>query len=149
MRSLSVLALGVLLMTIPSTAPAGEPSPEEIVRASLEAAEQGFARAFADRDLDAFASFIDEDALFLNRDGSALRGKAEVVEGWKGLVTSEHPPFSWGPSRWQVNPSGTMGISSGPVVAGGRTVGSFMSIWKRQSDGSWKIIFDGGCECPK
>ena len=148
MRSLSILVLGALLMMMPSPGFAGDASPEE-VRASLKAAEEGFASAFADRDLQAFASFIDDDAVFLNRDGSAQSGKAEVVEGWKGMVTSEKPPFSWGPSRWRVNPSGTMGISSGPVISEGKTVGSFMSIWKRQADGSWKIIFDGGCECPK
>jgi hypothetical protein len=28
----------------------------------------------------------------------------------------------------------------------GKKVGSFNSIWRREQDGRWKIIFDKGCQ---
>jgi enterochelin esterase family protein len=28
-------------------------------------------------------------------------------------------------------------------------VGTFNSIWRREKDGRWKIVFDNGCDCPR
>lgn len=123
-------------------------SPAEDLRESLRRAEADFAKAFADRDLEAFLAFIDEDATFLGSRESQ-RGKAAVAEAWSRYFETEVPPFAWEPERWEVNPSGTMGMTTGPVTdPGGKWVASFMSIWKRKPDGSWRVIFDGAPRCP-
>ena len=49
---------------------------------SLIAAETAFAKSMADRDFDAFASHVDEGAVFING-GKPLRGKAAVLEHFK------------------------------------------------------------------
>lgn len=142
---LAASVLTVLLLALPSAGAADEAA----IRDSLRAAEAGFAKAFADRDLDAFLAFIDEDAMFLGPKGG-LRGKEAVKADWSKFFESETAPFSWEPKRWELNPSGTMGLTTGPVYApDGKWVGSFMSIWRRQADGSWKVIFDGAPECPR
>jgi hypothetical protein len=42
--------------------------------------------------------------------------------------------------------------TSGPVLApDGTRIGTFNSAWRREADGSWKVVFDRGrpdCECP-
>jgi ketosteroid isomerase-like protein len=42
--------------------------------------------------------------------------------------------------------------ASGPVLApDGTRIGTFNSVWRREADGSWKVVFDRGCpdcECP-
>jgi ketosteroid isomerase-like protein len=46
----------------------------------------------------------------------------------------------------QVLDSGTLAISSGPVKdPAGKAVGTFNSIWRRDKDGQWRVVFDKGC----
>lgn len=126
---------------------AGELTDDEL-RESLRAAETAFAKAFADDDLETFLSFIHDDAMFLGR--TPLRGKAAVAEQWSKFFGTEKRPFSWEPKKWELNPSRTMGMTNGPVFdPEGTPVGTFSSVWRRQPDGTWKIIFDGGGECPQ
>jgi hypothetical protein len=46
----------------------------------------------------------------------------------------------------------SLGLTSGPIFSpDGARVGTFNSVWRRETDGSWKVIFDRGCpecECP-
>ena len=116
----------------------------------LRAAETAFAQTMADRDHDAFASFIAEEAIFYGRNGE-IRGKAAVVEAWKQFYEHKDAPFSWRPEMVAVLDSGTLGQTSGPVFdPKGKQTGSFQSVWRRTSDGRWEIIFDKGCPyCPE
>jgi ketosteroid isomerase-like protein len=137
-------AIAAILLAVPSLA--GELSDAEL-RESLRAAEAAFAKAFAEDDLEAFASLIDEDATFLGR--TPLRGKAAVLEQWSKFFGTEARPFAWEPKKWELNPTRTMGMTNGPVFdPEGNHVGTFSSVWRRQPDGTWKIIFDGGGDCP-
>ena len=53
-------------------------------------------------------------------------------------------PFSWGPDRVAVNAAGTIGETAGPVYdADGHHIGNFNSVWVKQADGTWKVLFDG------
>ena len=46
----------------------------------------------------------------------------------------------------EVLPSGTLALSSGPVFdPDGKKVGTFNSIWRRERNGKWQVIFDKGC----
>ncbi len=105
-------------------------------------AENGFAATMAARDHKAFATFLAEDAVFFGGAG-AVRGKAAVVESWKGLYEKPDAPFSWSSESVEVLDSGKLAHSSGPVLnAKGERVGTFNSIWRRESDGKWKVVFD-------
>ncbi len=98
----------------------------------------------ADRDAAAFASLIADEAVFFGNQ-SVMRGKDEVVAGGSASSTALSP-FSWKPAEVEVLASGTLGMTSGPVFdPQGRRIGTFNSIWQRQADGSWKVIFDKGC----
>jgi ketosteroid isomerase-like protein len=119
------------------------------LREQVRQAELAFAKTMADRDHAAFATFVSEEAVFFGRSG-AQRGKGAVVAAWKGLYEGPQAPFSWAPDTVEVLDSGTLALSSGPVVdpTGVRT-GTFQSIWRRESDGSWRVIFDKGADyCP-
>ena len=113
--------------------------------AQVRAAETAFAKSMADRDVNAFAGLIADEAVFWGGKG-ALRGKAEVVGDWKRFFAGPAAPFSWAPAEVEVLPSGNLGYTSGPVFdPKGNRIGTFNSVWQRQSDGSWKIVFDKGC----
>lgn len=110
-------------------------------------AERAFARTMADRKLDAFATFVADDAIFFGE--SALRGKEAVIAGWRGLFEEAAAPFSWEPEQVEVLPSGGLAHSSGPIYnPSGERVGTFDSVWRLDPDGRWRVIFDKGCSCP-
>jgi ketosteroid isomerase-like protein len=109
--------------------------------------EIAFAKTMADRDHTAFASFLADETVFFGR--SVLRGKAAVAEGWKRFYDAPQAPFSWRPEAVEVLESGGLGYSSGPVFdPAGERIGSFNSVWRREKDGRWRIVFDKGCDCP-
>lgn len=109
-------------------------------------AENAFAATMAARDHKAFATFIADDAIFFGGDTPA-RGKAAVVESWKGLYEKPTAPFSWRSETVEVLDSGKLAHSSGPVFnAKGERVATFNSIWRRERNGSWKVVFDKGCQ---
>jgi ketosteroid isomerase-like protein len=107
--------------------------------------ETAFAKSMADRDHAAFASFIADEAVFFSPT-RVLRGKDAVVQDWKKFYEGASAPFSWTPDSVEVLDSGTLGHSSGPVFdPSGKRVGTFMSVWRREPGGKWKIVFDKGC----
>lgn len=111
----------------------------------VRAAETAFAKSMADRNLAAFTALLADEAVFLGSKG-VMRGKAAVSAEWKRFFEGPAAPFSWAPAEVEVLPSGNLGFTSGPVYdPKGQRIGTFNSVWQRQADGSWKIVFDKGC----
>ena len=112
--------------------------------------EIAFAKTMADRDHAAFVSFLADETVFFGR--TVLRGKAAVAGAWKRFYEGKDAPFSWEPDAVEVLDSGGLALSSGPVWdPKHQRVGTFNSIWRKEKDGKWKIVFDKGCpdcECP-
>jgi uncharacterized protein (TIGR02246 family) len=109
-------------------------------------AERAFARTMADRDHEAFATFVADEAVFFNGDGSVLTGRRAVAEGWRPFFEGTVAPFSWEPEHVEVLASGTLALSSGPVFGrDGTRIGTFNSVWRLEADGRWRVVFDKGC----
>lgn len=140
-RALSLLA--ALLLAACANAPARDAA---TLKQEVAATERAFAKTMADRDHAAFAGFLDPETVFFGGKGP-LHGRAEVAARWQGFFTEPQAPFSWEPKEVEVLPSGTLALTSGPVHdPSGKLIGTFTSIWRQQSPGVWKIIFDKGCE---
>ena len=140
MRRSSLVAV---LMVISSVFMA--PAQAQDAVAQVRAAETAFAKSMADRNASAFASLLAEDAVFFGGKG-VMHGKTEVVAGWKRFFDGPAAPFSWEPAEVEVLKSGTLGLTSGPVYdPKGQRIGTFNSVWQRQADGTWKVVFDKGC----
>jgi ketosteroid isomerase-like protein len=114
----------------------------------VRSTEIAFAKAFADRDVKKFFSYLADDAQFLGR-SNTMRGKQQVIAVWSEFFKPAVAPFRWQPERVVTNAAGDLGFSTGPVFdEAGVQIGTFTSTWVRQPDGSWKILFDGGSACP-
>jgi ketosteroid isomerase-like protein len=136
---------GLLLAVAVFCARTAQSQTTEALAAQVRAAETGFAKTMATRDRDAFASYIADEALFFSNAG-VLRGKAAVVTGWTAYFDGGRAPFSWEPETVEVLDSGTLALTSGPVRdPDGNQIGTFNSIWRRDADGRWKVVFDKGC----
>jgi ketosteroid isomerase-like protein len=146
-----IAAVLTVALGLPAAAIAADGSGNAESAIQLRATEEAFAKTMADRDHAAFVSFLAEEAVFFGR-RSELRGRDAVAAAWKPLFEGAAAPFSWQPEVATVLDSGTLGLTAGPVFApDGKRIGTFNSVWRRTSDGSWKIVFDRGCpdcECP-
>lgn len=112
--------------------------------AEVRAAEAAFARTMAERDFAAFATFIADDAVFVNG-GKPLRGKAEVLAFWKRFFDGPAAPFSWRPELVEIASGGDLGYSEGPVSSPqGKVFARFYSTWRRDGAGRWHVVFDNG-----
>lgn len=110
----------------------------------VRATERAFAKSMADRDFAAFTAHLADDAIFMG--GTTLRGRQAVADGWAELFKSPQAPFSWEPETVVVLESGTLALSSGPVRnPAGEPAGTYNSVWRREADGRWRIVFDKGC----
>jgi ketosteroid isomerase-like protein len=136
-----------LLVMMASTALAEESDVAKEVRCT----EVAFSRSVENQDKDAFAAFIDEDARFVGNT-NASRGRASIVEAWSAFFDEDGPRIVWRPQIVEVLEAGDLAISRGPyrlrsLDENGKPVeewGTFNSIWRRNSDGTWSVIFDAG-----
>ncbi len=163
MRTLAIrmfvvaIAWSTALVVVAAETPTDEASARQAAGAELRATELAFADSVARHDRAAFASFIAEDAVFV--DGmSPTQGRDAIVAEWAGYFVEGGPALEWQPELVELSADGTVGLTRGPWTLRGRSVsgqavqshGIFNSVWRRQADGSWKIAFDAGCgPCPK
>jgi ketosteroid isomerase-like protein len=139
----SAVTLVVLAPTIAADVPPANPNP---LRQQVAATERAFSKTMADRDLTAFGRFISEEAVFVSG-AKTLRGRQQVIDGWRKLYEGPSAPFSWEPETVEVLASGRLALSSGPVQdAAGKLIGRFTSIWRLEAPSTWRIVFDSGCE---
>jgi ketosteroid isomerase-like protein len=144
------ILLVCMTLLIANTVSAQEPDLVQL-RQQVEDTERAFAATMADRDHDAFTSFLSGEAVFFSGE-TPLRGKQQVADAWKPYFEDPDAPFSWEPQQVEVLDSGTLALSSGPVSdPGGKPVATFTSIWRLEASGKWRIIFDKGnraCDGP-
>ena len=142
-----VVIAGCVALASPLEGQSAQQSPNPFHGPAAEdvrARETAFAQTMADRDFDAFLTFVSPEAIFF-AGNTPLRGKEAVAEAWRGFFEGEAAPFSWGPDLVQVLESGTLALSSGPVYGpDGQEGGRFNSIWRLEDDGQWYVIFDKG-----
>lgn len=143
-------AVAVLLL-----AAACRPAPARDAGASPEAlleADRQFAVAVSQGRLEAWVAAFDSGGIQL-REGEPYAAGHETIRSYMAPVfadTSWH--LSWVPDRAFVSRSGDMGYTLGRYrsvhrdSAGRRLAGTgqYVTIWKRQADGGWKVAFDGG-----
>lgn len=133
--------LPVLLLLATSVATAPVADPEQIVRA-----EKAFAARV--RQLGVRAGFLD----WLSPTGVVFRpgpvmGHTSYEQqpiGWHGLL-------AWHPVRAAISSDGSLGWSTGPwtwrrdsTAQKADSYGEYMTVWRRQPDGSYKVALDCG-----
>jgi ketosteroid isomerase-like protein len=143
MRSLlPLLAIAIAAATV--AVPAAAVAQTEGAAAEVRAREIAFAKTMADRNLEAFLTFISPEAIFFNGN-EPQRGLDAIAEGWAPFFEGPTAPFSWHPDVVQVLESGSLALSSGEVRASsGEVAGRFNSVWRKEADGKWRVVFDKG-----
>jgi len=136
-----VAAAGLVAMSGAVMAQSGTP---QSWQAEVFAAERAFAKSMAERDFAAFGRHVAADTVFFGS-AQAHRGRDAVLVAWKPFFDGPAAPFSWEPDQVEVLASGQLALSSGPVRnPQGQVVARFNSIWMREADGRWRVVFDKG-----
>ena len=124
---------------------------KEKLKAEVAAMEAAFcAMAQTHGLLAAFQHFAAPDVAFIDTDPRQWRGPAAVRE----RIGPDQPgvKLTWSASFTDVSDDGTLGYNygryewRGPGADGKERIGTgwFLTIWKRQPDGSWKYVMDNG-----
>lgn len=145
----SLIMLSLCLCACGCTTPLMLSAPGD-AKTQVTATERAFAKTMADRDHQAFASFISADAVFFSGP-KPLHGKQQVVDYWARFYATPAAPVSWEPRQVEVLASGDLALSSGPVRdATGKDIATFTSVWRKEAPNTWRIVFDKGndvCRC--
>ena len=98
-----------------------------------------------------------EDAIFINERGVASKGRDTIVAAFKGFVTDPALKIDYHPGAKTVSQSGDVAYSTSEFTetytdpATKKLVsikGTNLSVWKKQADGSWKLVADSNPAAP-
>ena len=149
------ITIFVLASFITMSAHAQTSPPEPALSAAeceVWARELSFAKSVADRDAEAFAAHLHEDAAFgVSRPG-VTRGRAAITADWAGLIEGTRVRLAWYPTHTAIGGVPDIAWSSGPALYEAvdpadpvpHRIGAFTSVWHRGGDGVWRVLFDDG-----
>ena len=93
----------------------------------------------------AFLKWSTEDAIMIA--GGAPQRAHDIFDATAALDPAA-PSLTWWPNWAGISKSGDLGFTTGGVAVGGGRTGHYFTIWKRQTDGAWKWVYDGGTDAP-
>ncbi len=152
-----VVASGQLVFPSSDTAAAPNPLTDPTVKPGkilLYDLEARFAKDVAARGGAAFADWFAEDGVALGNGQQPVVGRVAIMKSanWDPKVYQ----LTWTPTDAVLGPSGDEGYTWGhfeghskdangnPVTTSGR----YITIWRKQPDGKWKVVLDAGANEP-
>jgi ketosteroid isomerase-like protein len=154
-----VLVACALAATTAMAQDAAKPKPMPAPAFSAEecavwAREQSFADSVEKHDAKAFATHINEGAVFSAKRPVPLRGRDAILERWAHLIDGTAVKLWWYPTAVAIGGAGDVAYSSGPALYESTdpkdpqpySIGGFQSVWHKDADGTWRVLFDDGIE---
>ena len=98
----------------------------------------------------AFLEFASDTAVLLQKNTMPVVGKTAIAKSYQVLVDTGFT-LTWEPLAGDISKSGDLGYTYGIYTMVNRAnksshKGKYVSIWKKQADGSWKWVLDVGNE---
>jgi ketosteroid isomerase-like protein len=124
--------------------------------AQIIKADADFAQSVADKNHDRFLSFLADITTFSGGTPDELHGKDAVWTAWADFFAPDGPSLTWTPTKGEVIGAGDIGYTTGASVFRARRAdgtvsdrrGQYLTVWKKQPDGTWRVIFDTGSTLP-
>ena len=125
-------------------------APEDV----LLKADRDFNQATQEKKLEGWMQFMADDVVLLR--GKPVFGKDAVRAELKSDWDDPEYSLTWEPKRAEMFHSGKMGNTSGRWTYVGKNAkgekvtlhGDYLTVWQKQADGAWKVIYDGGTADP-
>jgi uncharacterized protein (TIGR02246 family) len=121
-----------------------------VVRQSIEAANTRFVDALKKGDTATMAMSYADDAVVMPPNAPAMRGGADIKKGFADMLAMM-TTTNFSAKTDDVMVGGDLAVETGTYewsfkpIKGGKEAtekGKYVTVWKRQADGSWKCIRD-------
>jgi ketosteroid isomerase-like protein len=102
---------------------------------------------------EAFNMYLADSAIQLPAGGEPVMGRESIYAAMK----DGHSVLQWEPKKAEVSASGDLGYTWGTYTITTEnekgqkktSYGKYLDVWKKQSDGSWKVLIDIGNQSPE
>lgn len=142
---------GVFTLILLSCAPSGEEKNLELNELiAIDSAFSAYSEANCYQE--AFIKYCADDAVILKDKHHPISGKAAIMAMYESNADSNN--LTWQPVFAKLAASGDLGYTFGyyqyKVMQPGNkekiSAGTYVTIWEKQKDGSWKFVLDSGNE---
>lgn len=150
--SLAALSLAVFLAgCTPAAPPAPPPDTHDADVKAIKDLETAWVQAFATKDADKVATVYAEDASVLITDIPIITGIPAIKAALKPMVADKNFSITFASDKVDVAKSGDIGYSQGAYTMTSTSPktkkavtekGKFVTVFKKQGDGSWKAAAD-------
>jgi ketosteroid isomerase-like protein len=145
------VVIGAATLGMQSCAQDSKPATAE----TLRQLEGEFMKAAAGKGTEGYMSYYAEDAVEVPNGEDAIQGKTNIAKTM-GFLDDKKNQLMWTPVGADISAAGDLGYTWGTYEFrskdkdGKPTVdyGKYTSIWKKQRDGSWKVVLDMGNASP-
>ena len=128
----------------------------EAEKASLLQVDREFNDATASERLEGWVRFFAEDGTMFPQGRPPVRGHQAIRDLMGPVFAIEEFSLTWDPLEAEVSADGTLGYTHGTFEsrfpgADGEisvTTGKYLTVWRKQGDGSWKVAADIGNDDP-
>jgi ketosteroid isomerase-like protein len=116
--------------------------------------EARFARDVLEKGGAGFASWFAEDGVTLGNGAAPVIGKVAIAKS--STWSPREYQLTWKPTDAVMSPSGDMGYTWGHFEGRSRdssgnpvlTTGRYITTWRKEPDGTWKVVLDAGSSEP-
>jgi len=123
---------------------------------TLRLLEGEFMMAAAEHGSQGYLSYYADDAVEVPNGAPLIQGKVNIAKTM-GFLDDKNNHLTWTPVGADISASGDLGYTYGTYEfrskdKDGKEVvdhGKYTSIWKKQKDGSWKVVLDMGNASPQ
>jgi ketosteroid isomerase-like protein len=147
MKTLIVLLMGTAFLAMSGCA---QKVDVEAERTAIRNAEAEWSKAAAAKEVDEFTAFVVESGSLLTPNAPIVTG-SEAIRKWASETTAI-PGFAvnWQATTVEVSATGDLGYTVGAYEftvhdpAGNPVTdrGKYVTVWKKQPDGKWKVAVD-------
>jgi uncharacterized protein (TIGR02246 family) len=150
--SIAAFAAAAALMTACSTAPpAAPPDTRAADEQAVKDVEVAWSKDAATKDPDKFASYYSDDAVGLFPGAPTLSGKQAIRAALAPMMADPNFAMSFQGTRAEASKGGdlvytvgayTMTMTNPKTKKPSTDKGKYMTVFKKQADGSWKAVAD-------
>ncbi|MFN8241360.1 MAG: DUF4440 domain-containing protein [Bacteroidales bacterium] len=138
--------IAILFSIISCSHPAPKADPEVLFKA-----DRDFSALSARAGMhEAFLTYVADSGVLLRDDAYPLVGKESLASLFSGRPDTTFT-LTWEPVRGIISSSGDLGYTYGYYTrvvkaTGEKGRGTYLTIWQKQKDGSWKFVLDTGTD---
>jgi len=117
---------------------------------AVRTADEEWMKVFSAKDLAKSVAFCEDNGAVLAPNAPVAQGRQAIAKSFSDFFTLPALKITWHADRADAAKSGELGYTSGTYQMSfsdpaGKTVsdkGKYVTVWKKQADGSWKVALD-------